>query len=73
MADFKLPTSVHGDKDEMIKTTQVDKDKIVCKTCEFGEGEKRYFKGVCSFYPVKKPDKVLFEGANCKHYIKIKK
>jgi hypothetical protein len=73
MADFKLPTSVHGDKNEMIKTTQVDKDKIVCKTCEFGEGEKRYFKGVCSFYPVKKPDKVLFEGANCKHYIKIKK
>lgn len=73
MADFKLPTSMHGDKDEMIKTTQVDKDKIVCKTCEFGEGEKRYFKGVCSFYPVKKPDKVLFEGANCEHYIKIKK
>lgn len=69
MADnFKLPTSMHGDKDEVIKVTHVDEKRIVCKTCLFGGGSGQYFKGVCDFYPVKKPDKILFSGGSCEYY-----
>ena len=66
------------DKNEGMKTTQVDPDKIVCRTCAFKNGggykivgfSPHYTKSVCIKYPFpqSKPLTVLFEGADCIFY-----
>lgn len=61
------------DKEEIIRTVQVDPEKIVCKDCRFKNGGMKYphfTKGSCEMYPspLTKPNAVLFEGADCDWY-----
>lgn len=66
------------DKNEGMKTTQVSRDKIVCKTCAFknGGGDNldgfvpHYTKSICQKYPFpsSKPLGVLFNGTDCEFY-----
>lgn len=67
--EMKTPSKFHDDEEEM-RVVHVDAEKIVCKNCLLGGGPREnYTKGVCPAYPVKKPDKVLFEAEECKYYV----
>ena len=44
-------------------------DKIKCKNCVFKkDGIIGYKNAFCDMYPRGKPDKILFENADCEYY-----
>jgi len=62
------------DRDEVLRTVQVDEDKIVCKTCRYknsGQEYPHYTKAHCGVYRegIKtKPNSVLFKNGDCEFY-----
>lgn len=66
------------DKDEILRTKSPDPEKIKCRTCRHKTpsvkiGDRvveRFTFGNCDAYPYPgvKPDKVLWEGADCPSY-----
>jgi hypothetical protein len=68
-------STMNNDEGEILRTEQVDPNKITCKDCKFkNEGGMKYpnyTKGSCGKYPtpLTKPNSVLFDGGSCKYKV----